>query len=214
MFTPLEIKRQRGTDFCAGCSIASIAEQYINEPCDESFSFAMGRKYTERPIGERGLRQKDAMMGAIEYGVLPKRFSSYSLETHDRNFLADWRNWESVQSFAVKPFGSFKRVYIKDIEKTLEETSLFVGLYWQALWDKSPYMQPNNGTFNTWEPHQMRGIGIKNGLLVLQNSKGIERGDSGLWYLPKEAYNCIDKIYKLSPAPWRNKLQILIAFAL
>lgn len=211
MFTPLEIKDQRKTDFCFGCVIASIAEQYVGEPCEESYSYAMGKRYSEQPLKKRGVPPKAALMGAVEWGVLPKSKSPYSTATHERDFLADWRNWEDLQQYAVKPFKSFYKA--KNIESTLKQTSLVIGLYWQGQWDKNSTMYPVESP-HTFEPHEVRGIGFKDELLIIQNSRGEDIGDKGLFYLPKESYNVISHIYYLSPKPWPNILSKLISLYL
>jgi len=213
IYRPLEIKNQQRTDFCVGCVVASIAEEYVGEPCEESYSYAMGKRYSGQPLKQRGVPAKAALMGAVEWGVLPKSKSPYSTATHKRDFLADWHNWEKLQTFAVKPFKSFYRV--QGIEKVLEKTSIDVGLYWQKGWSSNAFISDKGkDNWNKLSPHEVRCIGIKDGFLVLQNSRGSDKGDNGLWYLPKEAYNMIIHKYYLSPDPWPNILSKLISLYL
>lgn len=208
MFIPLELKNQGKTDFCLGCVIASVAEEQIGEPCEESYSYAMGKRYSGQSLKTRGVPAKAALMGAVEWGVLPKSKSPYSTATHTRDFLADWRNWVGLEQHAVKPFKSFYKT--KDIAGTLKFTSLVIGLYWQKDWSSSPYITTKHiDKWNKYSPHEVRGIGLKDNYLVLQNSRGEEKGDKGLWYMPPEAYNMINHIYYLSPKPWPNLLSKL-----
>ena len=142
-------------------------------------------------------------MGAIEYGVLPKSKSPYSIATHSRDFLADWKNWVELERDAQKPFGSFRKV--KNLEESLKHTSVLTGLFWQGVW--------NNGIMITgipdshrYEPHEVRIIGMKNDQYIVQNSRGTEIGDGGLWYMDKSGLKYIDHSYALSEKPWNSLL--------
>lgn len=211
MVNILDLKNQRMTDFCAGCVVSSIAEQYVGEPCDESYSFAAGKKYSGQSLEKTGIPPKAALMGAIQYGVLPKRLSPYSIATHSRDFLADWNNWKDLQHLAVKPFQSFYSVSKNEIESVLQNTTILTGVFWQSGWSKSPVITGiGKENWNRLAPHEVRVIGIKDNRLVIQNSRGEEKGDKGFWYMEKEAYNMIDHMYRLSPEPWSSKLSELI----
>lgn len=205
MFLPLEIKDQHRTDFCYGCAIASAAEQFVGEPCEESFSYAMGKKVSGQPLSQRGVPPKAALRAAVEYGVLPKRYSPYSIATQDRDFLADWRNWEGLQKFTVKPFRSFHRVY--NIHEELMKTSLIAGLFWQGQWIQE-YLEPVPNP-HTLEPHEVRIIGEQTNYWIIQNSRGVAAGNKGLFCLNKNIP--ITSLYALSSEPWSNVLSELIA---
>lgn len=209
----LEIKNQEDviTDFCTGCVISSIAEEYTGEPCDESYSFAAGKLISEQPILQKGCPPKSALRAAIEYGVLPKSKSPFSPQTHSRDFLADWRNWQPYQSFTVKPFGSFYKA--RDWDKVLEKTTIFAGIYWQSEWDKNPIISTDVG-FHKLTPHEVRIIGVKDGMYVIQNSRGSDKGDQGLWYLPKGAKKYVNHAYYFDPKPWSNPITKIISLIL
>lgn len=174
---PLEIKTQgqNRSDFCTGCAIASIAEPFIGEPCDEAFSFAMGRRVSGEPPQTRGLFARHALQGAKQFGVLPKSKSPFT-GAEPRDVLADWHTWEPYMSFAAKPFASYRRVY-----NPRSHTNLYAGLFWQAEWDKSPLIESME-TYNRFMPHEVRILGWKDGYYVIQNSRGAQIGDCGLWY--------------------------------
>lgn len=199
MKSVLEIKNQLHTDFCVGCAIASDAESIVGELCEESYSFVVGRKMSFKKLKDRGLQPTPALWGAIKYGVLPKRFSPYSIASHSRDFLADFNNWSDLQKYAVYPFGSFKSVG-KDFEtiyNTAKTESLIVGLYWQPEWNKNPIID-NIHSFSKYEPHEVRIIGVKDDKIVIQNSKGSDKGDNGLWYMSGFAAKAIQHAYILS----------------
>jgi len=201
MFKPLEIKRQLKTDFCYGCSIASAAEQFVGEPCEESYSFAMAKKVSGQSLKQWGVPPKAALLAAVEYGVLPKKHSPYSIATHNRDFLADWKNWQDLEKYTVRPWKSFHRVY--NISQELQTTSVIAGLFWQGQWT-GEYLEPVP-TPHKFEPHEVRIIGEKGNYWVIQNSKGKD----GIQYLNKDIK--IDHTYALSPLPWSNLLSELIA---
>lgn len=208
MIRPLEIKIQGLTDFCTGCVISSIAEEYIGEPCDESYSFAMGKLASGEPLYRNGCPPKSAILGAIKYGVLPKSKSSFTVKEQERDFLADAKNWEQFRQFAIKPFGSFHPAFNWD--SILEKTSIFAGIYWQGEWDDNPII-PEDGGFHKLTPHEVRIIGKDNGRYVIQNSRGRDIGDQGLWYLPEGAKKYIFHSYYLDPKPW-NPITRLISY--
>ena len=58
MIEILDIKNQEFTDFCLGCVISSVAEQYIGEPCEESYSFAAGKKQSGQSLETSGIPPK------------------------------------------------------------------------------------------------------------------------------------------------------------
>lgn len=185
MITPLEIKRQTGmtSDFCTGCVIASIAEPCVGEPCDEAYSYAMAKRISGDPISKFGINPISTLLGAIKYGVLPKSKSPYRAGTYNRDFLADWKNWESSEDFVAKPFKAYKRVY--DIKSALKESTLMARMYWQEAWDHSPYVE-SVGEYNRLSPHEVRILGFEKGYYVIQNSRGTSLGDKGIWYIAED----------------------------
>lgn len=208
----LEIKNQERTDFCLACVISSIAESVIGEPCEESYLFAAGKRVSGEPLEISGVSPRNLITAAIEYGVLPKRYAPYSIATHNRDFLADWNNWRYIKRSAVKPFkSSYKvRTLSKALELLNNGTPLLCGLFWQAHWNDSPYID-SLGEFNKLSPHEVLLIGIKDGRIMIQNSVGLEKGDKGIWYINKEIFNKVrHHIFCLSEKPKKNWLLDLI----
>ena len=205
MITPLEIKSQGTSDFCTGCVVSSIAEQYTNEICDESYSFAAAKKMSGQALDVSGVSPKFALMGAIRYGVLPKKSSPYGIATQERDFLANWDNWKDLESFAAKPFKSFKKIKVSEIDKYLETTTIFTGVFWQSDWsDNYIITTDKRSQWNKFGPHEVRIVGSNENYFILQNSKGVEAGQNGFFYLPRQASDMINHCYVLSPDPWPN----------
>jgi len=205
MVTPLEIKSQGYTDFCTGCVISSIAEQYVGETCDESYSFAAGKKVARTGLSIYGVSAKFALLGAIRYGVLPKKDSPYGIATQERDFLANWDNWSKLESFATKPFKSFKKISVSEIEEYLKTTTIFTGIFWQSDWsDNYLITTDKRNEWNKLSPHEVRIIGSTDDHFIIQNSRGPGSGKDGLFYLPKQASDMIDHCYVLSTQPWPN----------
>jgi hypothetical protein len=197
----LEIKNQGVTDFCLACAASSHAEQIIGEPCEEAFTFAYAKKVSGEPLLKAGVSPRNLLRAAIKYGFLPKRLAPYSLDNRDRNFLADWRNWEPYLDKAIKPFNSSFRVrgFDRMVQVMREQkTPILAGLYWQAHWGKSPIID-SFGEFNKLAPHEVLFKGLQDGRIVIQNSRGKEKGDNGLWYLDRQAFAAVDHTYALSP---------------
>lgn len=209
---PLEIKVQDPTDFCMGCVISSIAEEYVHEPCDESYSFAAGKFASGEDLLIRGINPRAGIQGAIDYGVLPKSKSPYSIASHERGFLADFKNWQELRKFAIFPFKSSRRIrgfdrIIEVLER--ERTSVMIGIYWQAGWNKTPYLDSIEN-FNRLEPHEVRAIGVQDGRIIIQNSRGVDKGNAGLWHLGRGAAKAIGHAYVLSSKPKKSFLLNLI----
>lgn len=200
MIYPLEIKNQKGSDFCASCVISSIAEEYTGEVCEESYLAAAAKFYSKEPITKYGVSPRKIIAAVIRYGVLLKRIAHYNLDNRDRNFLVDWNNWKQFEPFAVRPFNSSVR--IRDFDEAIKQmekynTSLMCGIFWQAHWT-TPHIE-TLGEFNKLSPHEVRIIGVKNDKLIIQNSRGVDKGDNGLFYLSRQAFKAINHIYRLSP---------------
>lgn len=214
MVSILDHKDQEFTDFCLGCVISSIAEEYVGEACEECYSFAAGKKTSGQALNVYGIPPKAALLGAIRYGVLPKKHSPYGIASKDRDFLANWENWKDLEGFAAKPFKSFKKISINQIEEYLKTTTILAGIYWQEGWsDNAIITMDNQENWNKLGPHEVRIIGINEKYFIIQNSRGLS-GDNGVYYLPREAYNMINHTYVLSPKPWSNLLVKLIAIYL
>lgn len=197
MIQPLEIKDQLTTDFCTGCVISSIAEEFVGQICDESYSYAAGRQASLWKDAY-GVKPGFALWGAIKYGVLPKSKSPYSIASQPRDFLGNWKTWEPLLKDVIYPFKSVKKLNgFDEIAKATETTSVFLGIYWQAGWE-DPYIEGFKYEFNTMEPHEVRVIGVLNDHLIIQNSKGSARGDHGLWYLSRDCSRAISHAFTLS----------------
>lgn len=201
---PLEIKNQKRTDFCLACVISSIAEQYVGEPCEESYLFAAGKKVSGEPLAKSGVSPRDLIEAAIQYGVLPKRIAPYSLETHKRDFLADWGNWKEFEGQAIKPFKSSFRVrgFDKAIETMKSEnTTLLCGLYWQYFFDEKRLIDFHGEEYNKLAPHEVRIIGVENDQLVIQNSQLVGVEDNGMWHMTRNGFKFVQHMYALSQKP-------------
>lgn len=163
---PLEIKNQSAGDACVANAIASIGEDFLGEKVDANLF------YQRIKDGQFGLKPKQSCQKAVDYG-LPLQVGG-----------------------TKKVFSSFHRVWcwnyfngIRDIIIN-KKKSVITGCYWQPEWDKKKDgivdgMYQNLKIF----PHAFKVFGIteKNGIiyLVVQNSKGTNVGDNGIFYFPE-----------------------------
>ena len=209
MIVPLEIKSQKETDFCGSCVISSIAEEIIKEPCEESYLAAAAKKISGEPLKIRGISPGNLITAVIRYGVLSKKHAPFSTTTHERDFLVDWNNWKDLERYAIKPYRSAVRVRgfdeaIRQMQK--HNTSLMCGIYWQAHWT-TPDIE-TLGEFNKLSPHEVRILGAEDDKLILQNSRGIEKGEGGIFRLGRNAFPAVHHMYRLSQedAGWFTNL--------
>lgn len=181
------IHTQSHPDQCTSCALDAIAEFYLQKPLDDEYL------YNNSKDDEFGVTAQKALSAAIHQGV---------------KFLDS----EGV----VKPFVSSKRIWglgflwfpdmFDSIVTQLAKGKVFCGCYWQTGWDKSVggvLVEPTE-----WQkvaPHAFAVFDTVeiNGVLHLkiQNSRGTEVGDGGIFYANREVVNHFSFAYRLNVLP-------------
>ena len=142
---PLEVKDQQNTDMCAAFSLSSVSEDQEGILLEPAYTFAK-IKQVMGDWKEYGGDPDSACKAAIKFGFLKKQDSPYSLDSKDRNFLANYENWSGACDELA--YEHRKKAYFKadgqaDLfdsiravlwQNRLEKRSIFAGIYWQPLW--------------------------------------------------------------------------------
>lgn len=203
---PLKIKDQKKLDFCTGFATTEVSEDQEELELDPLFQFAQ----IKRVIGSfegYGADLRSAGLALVTYGSLPQKFAPYTVDSHDRDFLANWENYDEKFSniavtykkksmfFVDGPNDDFDNIRATLWENRKKKVSVIAGVMWRDAWTTAPGgVVPATG----WENSSGGGHCIKifdqttiNGVLYLmvQNSWGIDAGDKGVFYFPREVVN-------------------------
>lgn len=178
----LNIHEQSHPDECTACAISAIAEDVLQEAVDPQFL------YSNSKGSEFGITALQAIGSALTDGVrllsgsVVFPFSGY--EKVGRKWWAPWNDLFSA------------------LEKGLEDGPLFCGCYWQTGWADVPSgMIPEDSKSEAIAPHAFKACGVETidgkEFLLIQNSRGSEKGDGGFWHMPRHVANRMLFAYKL-----------------
>ena len=200
---PLEIKDQKDSDMCTAYASASVSEDQEGTILEPSYTFARGKEL-KGSIEGWGLDLRTICKASVEFGFLPKSKSPFSLETNDRDFLADWNNWPSTLDSWSRQHRKYSYFTVdgqKDmfdsIRATLwlnkdEQRSILTGVLWHQEWTDAPegIIPKEQGTPMFGHAFKVFGQKEIGGeiYLVAQLSNGMI-GDKGLFYFPREVVN-------------------------
>jgi hypothetical protein len=202
---PLEIFNQGTSDMCVGFAVAGVSQLQEGVVLSPEWQFSKIKELMGGNLSSFGSDPQKGVKSAVNFGSLEKKESPYSLENKDRNFLADYRNWDSSLEkkalphrkgayFVINPnFDSIRSALWHSFTATnlRDKSAVVVGAYWQPDWNTS-VMDKVTGYSKDY-PHAFYLIGSKKignePYLVGVNSYGEEYGDKGLFYLSKEVVN-------------------------
>lgn len=216
---PLEIKNQDinyWSDFCASYAAAEVAE---NEDlvifCPEwSFAYAKHLLFqagNTTALSDFGLNLRDICDSALQKnngGFLPRLndpFKCDSVNRPVREFIVNLSNWPTntlslAQKYAKQayysvdgPYDTFDNFRSVMWQNIAERRSIITGCLWRASWSQSPNSIIPQVYEAQGSPHAFVFCGQKtiNGVLhlVARLSDGINFGDNGFFYFPREVVN-------------------------
>jgi len=181
---PLEVKDQ-GDDFtCTAQAVTSVSEDQEGVILNSSYTWDKIKKLGGSD--ERGAPPRLACRVATKYGFLEKG----AIEDSD-------------QAKKHRKEAYFKVDGQKDLFDSIlatmwkhrnEKRSVYVGTYWQPLWDMiSGGIIPKGLPMNKLNPHAFKAYGMKTidgePHLIALNSYGTDIGDNGRFYFPREVVN-------------------------
>lgn len=212
---PLEIKDQGNSDMCTSFATSAVLENHENVLLQPEYLFAI-QKSIEGNLDAWGSDLRTAAKAASSEkvrgsGIIEKKDAPFSLETKDRDFLADITNWpealyelanmhRQLSYFSVDgPYDKFDnfRAALKQHEES--NNAILTGSLWEADWTTPDGFIPENPT-GIGSGHAFKIFGqIETKLtpsnpsqklyLVAQLSNGIDIGDKGIFYFPRNVVN-------------------------
>jgi hypothetical protein len=217
VWVPLETKDQGYTNVCTACGVTGAAEPQTGTPNDECFNYAMTKKIAGK-VDDQGCDPVEAMLAAIQGGLLNKADSPFHVLTDPVLTFADLKNWPQdkiLEAGTKKEISWYKVNGASDIFDSIRTTlaqsrtatfksPVMVGAYWRPDWLSAPggIITTNNPSPFTTE-HEFKIIGQKtvNGVLHLKAhlSSGTQVGDKGCYYFPREIANAFLFAYAFGP---------------
>ncbi|HEC65255.1 MAG TPA: hypothetical protein ENI23_08175 [bacterium] len=207
---PKYIRDQGSDDSCTSRAISTSLEKSEGVRISEEFQFAK-TKQLEGSIEQWGADPRLAVKVPVKVGALEKKFSPYTFSKDGRDFVSDWRNYDSVldvnarfhkqKSFFRADDRPGTKDYFDSIILSLWQNREFkrtapFGIDWYGRWnfsttgviEKVPENESKIG-------HMVEALGLevspisKKLHLVVQNSSGTGWGDNGVGYFSREAIN-------------------------
>jgi len=190
--TPLEIKNQKDTFFCFAFAAVSVSEDQEKVILDPLYNVAKTSQIMNK-LAVDGADLRSVCKSLVKFGSIEK--GPYDL-SYSYEFIANWFNWNSVydklalehkKSSYFKIDNKFDNIRIAMWQ---HQSSILTGCDWRESWLNSP-----KGIIGVEESpvlggHAVKCFGVKkigNKLyLKIQNSYGIDVGDNGIFYFPKE----------------------------
>lgn len=203
---PLKIKDQGDLDFCSGFGTSEVSEDQEGIELDPLWQFAQIKRVIGSVEGY-GADLRSAGMSLVTYGSIPAAFAPYNIHSGERNFLANWENYDTAlyemakiykkksMFFVDGPEDDFDNIRATLWENRAKKVTVLAGVIWRPSWTLA-----NKGVVPPagWENEKGGGHCIKifdqimiNGTLYLkvQNSWGENYGDKGIFYFPREVVN-------------------------
>lgn len=177
---PLRIQTQTIADECTSCALAAIAEDVLKVPVDPNFI------YQNSSDGQFGITADQAISAVLNKGVVPLGETQVVFPFKNSTWAWPWIfRFDSIISLMQK-----------------NQRSVFAGIYWQDEWFNIPggvMTVPSEWTTYFAHAFKIFGAAEINGKIYLkvQNSLGPDKGDHGIWYMPKEVATKLNFAYQL-----------------
>lgn len=201
---PKYFKNQLDTDFCTAA--ASTAASEDQEDIELSFEFQFAIMCMLRgKFDEWGCDLRTAMKSFTKVGSIPREKAPFSVETHPRDFLANWENWpeelfrlaqvhKKETFFDVDgPYDMFDNIRSALWKHREEERTIVTGCIWRESWTADSdgvIVDTNLGEQGYGHAFKIFGQKVINGEihLMAQLSNG-NVGDKGIYYFPRGVVN-------------------------
>lgn len=206
------VKDQGNKDFCAGYASAAVSEDQEAVELNPEYSFMVAKRLLMEKDPEAwrswGVDLRTMAQGAVKVGFLEQNDFPFAADDRrdDRDFLANPANWPaeldllaathkkgSFWDASEGPYDLFDNLRATIWMNRYEARSILTGCLFR--WD---WMRARGGVIPkeygaTGEGHAIKAFGWKKiddeVHLVIVNSWGLDAGDSGLFYFPREVVN-------------------------
>ena len=202
---PLRIADQGDSDLCTGFASCAVSEDQEHIALSPEYVFAK-TKELEGDYTTWGADLRMACKAQQKFGTIEKKLAPFNLETHSRDFVANWLNWPTelsenalshrkVSYFLVTgPYDVFDNFRATLWANREEKQSIITGCLWHYSWTGSPNgiipkFSLDRGEFG----HAFKIFGWKEiagePYLIAQLSNGTQIGDKGIFFFPRNVVN-------------------------
>lgn len=194
------VVNQRDSDFCAAASSCAVRELQEGTPLLYEWVFAVA-KMLDGDINGFGTDLRTVCKVHQKYGAPERTDCDLSLENHDANFLRRIENWpndlfEKAIKHQASSYFSVQGQYdgYDNIRATMwkfrnEKCGVLFGVMWGWALSQIVMETPTQGS-----GHALAQIGWTPKGMYIQNSYGVEAGESGRHYFSREVINSfVDK---------------------
>ncbi len=212
---PLGIKDQGGTDFCAGYAGAAVKEDQEMVLLNPEYTWVQAKKALGGDSWKQwGLNLRDLCLAGVNKGWIEQEMYPFQNQEEERDYIANPANWsEELDMFAAEhraasfftvdgPHDRFDNYRSAMYKNRTKRCSIITGAMWRPSWTQS-----TNGVIsrNGWQDEAGEGHafkifgqimlddvdnpGQKSIYLAAQLSNGIDIGDAGVYYFPREIIN-------------------------
>ena len=199
-----KIKNQGSSDLCtafAGTLASEYQEGVILSP---EWFFAMIKKMRNE-FKSWGADLRSIMKAATKVGFLEQKDAPFTLKDKARDFVANWKNWSVsllplARKHAKKSFfkvdgknGTFDNIRVALWENRGQRQAVITGCTWRQSWTYAKGGVIPKGASKKQYGHAFVVDGQKMikdvPHLRVPNSGGVNIGDGGFFYFPKEVVN-------------------------
>lgn len=194
------VKDQKNSDFCSVFAAATISELQEGVKLSPEYIFAKAKELLNSYEGW-GLTLRDVGNALVKKGSIKQEDSPYTVETKDREFLANWQNWPADLDKKALFHSKHSYFWLSSVDEIKQTIWKFknVGVLVGVLWNWPSYSKIIDTIPTTGYGHALAIKGWKRILgkeyLVIQNSWGESAGDKGDHYFSGEVIEHFIKQY-------------------
>jgi hypothetical protein len=203
--TPLEIKNQTNSDFCTAYAACAVSEDQEMIELNPEYSMMKSKVISGDPEAW-GQDLRTACKTAVTFGFLEQQYFPYKNNPQDRDAYVNSANWhEDLDGLAYEhrktsffsvdgPYDTFDNFRMTLWQNKEEQRSILTGAFWKPEWTSAPKgIIPKKELGRIGMAHAFKIFGqtvIDDEIyLMAQLSNGVDIGDKGIFYFPREVVN-------------------------
>ena len=203
-----EVKDQKATDFCSAYASTSSSEKQEGIKLSPEYQFNATKRISGQPE-KWGATLRDAMKSFTEYGSVEQSRVDLFMENngfgkYDRDMIVNFSSWEDLDFFARKhkkesyfkvdgSYDHFDNIRSAIWKHKKEQSTVVCGILWRIDWNRLDTGIVKDKSNKDGFGHAFEIIGWKQidkkTYLVARLSNGLNFGDNGTYYLPRNIVN-------------------------